>query len=188
MRLTRPVQIGAGLVVAGLLVWGGSRLLESLLNPRPETTAARAEPAAETAHILATLYFGTTDGRALAAVRREVVLADGVAAQGRQILLALLSTPSRPYVPVVPAGTTLRSFYTTERGDAFVDLSREVTSSHTGGSLAELLTVFAIVNAVTVNLPSVRRVQILVDGREVDTIAGHIDVRQPLAPDASLVR
>jgi hypothetical protein len=51
-----------------------------------------------------------------------------------------------------------------------------------------LLTVYAIVNAVTTNLPAVQRVQILVDGKEVDTIAGHIDVRRPLTGDLSRVR
>jgi hypothetical protein len=34
----------------------------------------------------------------------------------------------------------------------------------------------------------VKRVQILVDGKEVDTIAGHVDVRRPLTRDTSLVR
>jgi hypothetical protein len=82
----------------------------------------------------------------------------------------------------------LRAFYTTDRGDAFVDVSAQVSSAHTGGSTAELLTVYAIVNAVAVNLPSVRRVQILVDGKEVDTLAGHVDLRRPLARDASLVK
>jgi len=37
-------------------------------------------------------------------------------------------------------------------------------SAHTGGTLNELLTVYTIVNALTVNLPAVRSVQILVDG------------------------
>jgi hypothetical protein len=31
-----------------------------------------------------------------------------------------------------------------------------------------------------VNLPAIERVQILVDGREVDSLAGHIDLRRPL--------
>jgi hypothetical protein len=31
-------------------------------------------------------------------------------------------------------------------------------------------------------------VQILVDGKEVDTIAGHVDLRRPLTRDDSLVR
>jgi len=89
---------------------------------------------------------------------------------------------------VIPAGTQLRAFYVTDRGDAFVDLSPEISAAHPGGTLNELLTVYAIVNAVTANLPAVQRVQLLVDGKEVDTIAGHVDVRRPLAKDATLVR
>ena len=65
---------------------------------------------------------------------------------------------------------------------------REISPAHPGGSMTELLTVHAIVNAVTANLPAVQRVQILVDGREVDTLAGHVDVRRPLGRDTSLVR
>jgi hypothetical protein len=81
----------------------------------------------------------------------------------------------------------LRAFYVTPRGDAFVDLSPNVSSAHPGGSLTELLTIYAIVNAITANLPAVRQVQILVDGREVDTIAGHVDIRRPLTQELSLV-
>ena len=75
--------------------------------------------------------------------------------------------------------------FTTEKGDAFVDVSG-ISAAHPGGSLTELLTVQAIVNAVTANLPAVQRVQILVDGKEVDTIAGHVDIRQPLCATCHL--
>jgi spore germination protein GerM len=109
-------------------------------------------------------------------------------AQGAQILAAQFAPAPSPYLSVIPKGTTLRAFYVTDKGDAFVDLSPEVTAAHPGGSFAELLTVYAIVDAVTVNLPAVQRVQILVGGQEVDTIAGHIDVRRPLTRDVSLVR
>jgi hypothetical protein len=34
---------------------------------------------------------------------------------------------------------------------------------------------------LTENLPTITRVQILIDGREVDTLAGHVDLRRPLA-------
>lgn len=92
------------------------------------------------------------------------------------------------YVQVVPKGTKLRAFYITERGDAFVDLSGEVVTAHPGGSLTELLTIYSLVNAITTNLPAVQRVQLLVEGKEVDTIAGHVDVRRPLERDSTLVR
>ena len=88
----------------------------------------------------------------------------------------------------MPPGTTLRALFLTDRGDAFVDLSREVVSAHTGGTLNELLTIYTIVNALTVNLPAVRAVQILVDGKEVQTLAGHVDLRQPLATNQGLVQ
>jgi len=51
-----------------------------------------------------------------------------------------------------------------------------------------LLTVYAIVNAVTANLSSVERVQILIDGKQVDTLAGHVDLRRPLAKNLTWVQ
>ena len=143
----------------------------------------------EAAHIIATLFFGAPDGQSLAPMRRDVPLAESVVEQGRQIVTAQLTEMApAPYVGVIPAGTMLRAFYVTDRGDAFVDLSSDIIKGHPGGSLNELLTVYAIVNAVTANLPKVTRVQILVDGKEADTIAGHVDLRRPLARNDSLVR
>ena len=153
--------------------------------PAPAVTTA---PPAETAHITATLYYGSSDGRALVPVRRDVPAATSVVDQGRQILTVLFQDAPQPYVQVVPKGAKLRAFYVTERGDAFVDVSGEVVSAHPGGSLTELLTVYAIVNVVTANLPAVQRVQILVEGKEVDTLAGHVDIRRPLEQDSTLVR
>jgi hypothetical protein len=135
------------------------------------------------------VFFGTDDGEALVGLRRDVPLAASIVEQGRQILTTQLAEPGpSPYVSVIPEGTTLLAFYVTDRGDAFVDLSPDIANGHPGGSLNELLTVQAIVHAVAANLPAVRRVQILVGGREVDTLAGHVDLRRPLSPDASLVR
>ena len=161
-----------------------------LLSTPPAAPAAEITTTApaETAHITATLYYGSSDGRALVPVRRDVPLATGVVDQGRQILAVQFQDAPQPYVQVVPKGTKLRAFYVTDRGDAFVDLSGDVASAHPGGSLTELLTVYAIVNAITTNLPAIQRVQLLVEGKEVDTIAGHVDIRRPLERDSTLVR
>src|SRR4030095_11401422 len=98
-------------------------------------------------------------------------------------------TPSRASWP---EGRPRGGVYVTERDcsaaagasgcprDAFVDLSAEARTAHTGGALDERFTVYAIVDAVTVNLPAISRVQILVEGKEVDTLAGHVDLRHPL--------
>ena len=193
MKLRRRtyLQAAAGIFVIGLLAWGVSRGLERLAGLQPEsggTPTSTAAPEAGVPRITATLYYGSPDGQSLVSVRREVPLAEGLVPQGREIVGAQLEDAPSPFVSVIPEGTTLRAFYVTDRGDAFVDLSQEASSRHPGGSSTELLTVFAIVNAVTANLPTIQRVQILIDGREADTLAGHVDLRRPLQPDLSLVR
>jgi hypothetical protein len=61
-------------------------------------------------------------------------------------------------------------------------------ANHSGGSINEALTVYAIVNALTTNLNDVRSVQILIDGKEVDSLAGHIDLRRPIGKSAGWVQ
>lgn len=186
MTLRRILPAAIGVVLLALLAWGVTGVLEQMARTDEAPAAPAAPVNVESAHIAATLFYATPEGDALMPVRREVNLAEGVVAQGRQIVAAQLQPPIEPLISAIPAGAALRAFYVTEKGDAFVDLTG--LAAHPGGTLAELLTVHAIVNAITANLPAVQRVQILVDGKEVDTIAGHVDVRRPLPRDTSLVR
>ena len=191
--MTRPraLQTAAAVLLVGAGAWAVSAGLDRLAGVRPPPDRPAAAPAAPppgVPRITATLFYGSADGQTLVPVRREVTLADGVVPQGREILAAQLQPSPESHVSVIPEGTVLRAFYIPDRGDAFVDLSAEVSARHPGGSLTELLTVYAIVNAVTANLPTLRRVQILIDGREADTLAGHVDLRRPLEADLSLVR
>ena len=186
----RVVLLSAGVILIGLLAWAVSGGLLRDGSAPPESPATIAEPAMspEMPRIAATLFFASADGLALVPVLREVALAEGPVLQGRTIMTAQLEGPPPPYGSVIPEGTQLRAFYVTERGDAFVDLTFEPSTRHMGGTSAELLAVYAIVHAVTANLTTIQRVQILIDGREADTLAGHVDLRRPLVSDMSLVR
>jgi len=190
MTRTRWLQVGGIVLVFAVAVWIASNVLERVVAPAPapSATPTPAPPTASVPHIIATLYYGTPDGQALAAVKREVPLGEGPREQGRQILQSELEDAPAPYLSLIPKGTTLRAFYITDRGDAFVDLSAEASTQHPGGSTHEPLTVYAIVNAVTANLTSVERVQILIDGKQADTLAGHVDLRRPFERDTVLVR
>ena len=147
--------------------------------PPPQDTAAA--PVRLTA---AMLFYVSDDGERLVGVEREVAVANTAAERIRHVLEAQFQPVDPPLVSAVPAGTALRALYMTDRGDAFVDVSRDISSGHSGGSLDELLTIYTIVNAVTVNVPDVRAVQILIEGREADTLAGHVDLRRPLTQRA----
>ncbi|HWT46104.1 MAG TPA: GerMN domain-containing protein [Vicinamibacterales bacterium] len=183
----RALAFGGALVLAIAIGWVLFVALPRWYRPRPSATATAqqaphvdAPQPAAARKITATLYFVSDDGFSLVPAQREVPYAEEVAEQARAIVEAQLM-PSPPLVSAIPAGTRLRQVFVTEHGDAFVDLSPEVSTNHPGGSLEETLTVYSIVDALTVNLPAITHVQILVDGKEVDTLAGHVDLRHPLA-------
>jgi spore germination protein GerM len=174
------VTLAGGLILfIGLPRWYGSRPEASTASP-PQSGPVAQQPAAAARKITATLFYVSDDGMTLTGAQREVPFAATVPEQARAILEVQLA-PAAPLVSAIPADTKIREVFVTERGDAFVDLSGELSTHHGGGSLDEILTVYTIVNALTVNLPAISRVQILVDGKEVDTLAGHVDLRHPLA-------
>jgi len=190
--LRRALPVVAIAVVAATGAWLLFIALPRWAERPAETGSGAAAPGAATPgaerRINATLYFISEDGLSLVGVPQEVPFDEPVAAQARRIVEAQVGAAPPPLASAVPEGTTVRGLYLTDRGDAFVDLSDEARARHRGGALEELFTVYAVVNAVTVNLPAIARVQILVNGREVDTLAGHVDLRHPLERNLTWVR
>ena len=185
MTMGRALGVVVGVAALGAAAWGGWHVFGQSAQRPP--VAIAYQPATATSHITATLFFGARGGAGLAPARVEVPLAPTIAEQAEAILRAALADPPSGMLRVVPRGTRLRAFYVDGRGEAFVDVTSDVVRLHPGGSFGEALTVAALVNAVTANLVAVRTVRLLVEGQEVDTLAGHIDVSGPLSQDTSLV-
>jgi hypothetical protein len=188
--------IAGGILFGVLLFTALSRLLST---PAPSTTAAdapEAPPAPGTPappekavpKIKATLFFASEDGLRLVPTEAEVPLAEGVVAQARAIVEAQLATAAPPpLASTIPPGSTLRGIFISQRNEAFVDLDPAIRSAHPGGTLQELMTVYTIVNALLTNLPTLQEVQLLIGGQEVDTLAGHVDLRRPLRKNEGLI-
>jgi hypothetical protein len=145
-------------------------------------------PAASGRKIKARLFYVAESGTRLTSVERDVAYGEGPVEQAREIIAAQIAPVVEPLVSAVPPGTALRAVFITEGGEAFVDLSRDIVTAHSGGTLAELLTVYTLVNALTENLPAITAVQVLVDGKEVETLSGHLDMRRPLAKNLAWVQ
>jgi hypothetical protein len=176
-------------VVAALLGWLLFIGLPRWYGGPVRTTAAPAAPAAANnepaRRIKARMFYVSEDGTRLTTVERDVAYMEQTAEQARAIVEAQLVPVGEPLVSAIPPGTRLRALFVTEDGEAFVDLSGEISSAHPGGSMNEILTVYTIVHALTYNLPAVTRVQLLIDGKEVETLAGHVDLRRPLMKNAA---
>jgi spore germination protein GerM len=192
-----PKRALAALAVAAVMLFIGlfvalPRWYARKGNGTPAGTAAAAAapaaPAPPGRKIKAHLYYVADDGMRLTSVERDVPYGDGAVEQAREIVAAQVAPVVEPLVSAVPAGTAVRAVFVTDKGEAFVDVSKEVVTAHPGGTLNELLTIYTIVNALTENLPAVTSVQILVDGKEVDTLVGHVDLRRPLTKNPSYVK
>jgi hypothetical protein len=190
--MTRRGRVAAWVVV-GLLVTGAI-VAAFVVLPRwyaesgDDAAGIEPPPAPAAPKIKARLFYVSEDGLQLVAVEREVPFGQGTVQQARRLVEAQVEPAPRPLVSAIPVGTKVRALYVDAHGHAFVDLSREVAAAHMGGTLEETLTVYSIVNVVTANLPAVHAVQILVDGHEVDTLAGHVDLRRALGRGTAWVQ
>jgi hypothetical protein len=173
LTMGAAVALGAWVLFVGLPRWYAP-------DTSPAATAAATGMGTDGELVDATLFYISDDGMQLIGFERRLERHADPTAQARIILEAQLAEPPAPLLSPIPPGTRLLSVYLPDSGDAFVDLSEEVTLGHSGGSLEELFTVYAIVNALTANLPAITAVQILINGREVDTLVGHVDLQRPL--------
>jgi hypothetical protein len=137
----------------------------------------------------AVLYFADEDSTdVLISERRKVTSGSAPDTRALALMQELIKGPHRKGYRTLPEETEVRSAVVRGGGLLTVDFSGELRDKHPGGSSSELLTVFSIVNTLAENLPAVRSVQITIQGRQVDTIAGHIDCARPLSMDRSLIR
>lgn len=134
------------------------------------------------------LYFADTVANYLQAEERILVSVTNTVEKGRLIIKALIKGPRSDLTRTIPTGTQLNAFYLGQGGRSYVDLSDNIINNGPGGCKTELLTVYSIVNSLILNMPEIDSVQILVNGRETPTLAGHIDSRYLYTADMLLIR
>ncbi len=188
------------LTVVGL---GGLLALVALTAPRwagvlrAPTAAVEDESPAEASgpappqaarRINVRLYFEWAEQDGLGSEEREVAFSPDLADQVRVVVGEMVKGPrSAELVSTLPAGTRVLEVFVRAGGVVYVDLSGEARTGLPGGSRAELLTVYSVVNTIVTNFPSTSRVQILVDDQVQPSLAGHVDLSRALPPDLTLV-
>ncbi len=70
---------------------------------------------------------------------------------------------------------------------AVVNFNQKLRDNHWGGSTGELMTVYSIVNTLA-QFSEIEEVRFLLNGDEIETLVGHMDLSQPLPPDEKLVK
>jgi len=135
------------------------------------------------------VYFPSASGAGLVGEFREIFVTGTPGDMAKQIISDLIEGPTgKQALRALPSAVRLRQAYMMESGLVYLDFSSELKEGLEGGSNNELLTIFSIVNSVVLNVAEIKRVVLLVGGRPVETLNGHVDLTRPLKPDFSLVR
>lgn len=153
---------------------------EAVSKPAPEA----GEPQRR---ISVKLFFEAPDRRGLVIEERTVAFSSDLTRQIRVVAEELIRGSQSGLLAPFSPGTRILDVFVTARGVAYVDLSKEVSEGRAGGTESELLSVYSMVNSITANFPAVRRVQLLVDDRPADTLAGHVNLSRPLPADMTLL-
>lgn len=130
------------------------------------------------------LYFSDSQAMYLVPEKRKIPQTPSLA---RQAVIELIKGPeSSDFYTTIPEGTQVNEVYIAD-GIAYIDLSEEIFKNHPGGSSGELMTVYSIVNTLT-EIPPIKSVQILVEGNEMKSLVGHIDISMPLLRDEDWIK
>ncbi|MBP2625766.1 MAG: Lipoprotein LpqB, GerMN protein [Firmicutes bacterium] len=131
-----------------------------------------------------TVYNATQDATHLVAESHVVLKNEHPAQTAIELLVA--GTKNAELLSVMPVGTKLRHI-SVKDNIAYVDFNDKLIKNNTGGSASEMLLVAAIVNTLT-EFHNIQRVQILVEGKKIDTISGHMDIGEPLSRSEKIIK
>jgi germination protein M len=133
-------------------------------------------------HETAKLYFPSYEEGALVEETRPISWAESDADRIRQVILALVEGSRQGLGRALPPTASIRGVFLGPDGTAYIDFSRQMLPDFNPGIASESLAVDALVNSVVTNIPDVKRIRILIQGQAVETLEGHADLSEPLAP------
>ena len=179
------VIIFASAAAAGIYIWS---LMQS--SSVPQNTVVPDQPAlAQPSHpdepLTITLYF-PLDGMLVSGsvvVKRQ----PDVQLQARVILAAILGD-HRAAQTALLKDVRLREIYLDDSGTAYVDLALAQQKEIKVSARDELIALYAVVNTLLKNIEEIKRVRVLLDGREAETLAGHIDLSRTFSNRMDLVK
>jgi len=163
---------------------GRERIKKSGEIPRPAVSGGA--PVATTMKTVKLFFLREEDGR-LVAEDREIASDPSTVREAEETVAELIKGSKTGLVSSLPAETKLVQLFITKEGVAYVDFSKDLIEKHPSGSTAEISTVYSIVNSLAFNFKLIKKVFILVDGEEKETLGGHISLDHPFLPDYSLI-
>jgi len=134
-----------------------------------------------------TLFFSDANERFLVPEKRFIPRETEPAEQAQEMVKALLAGSKTGLVSTFPEKATLQGVKIEGKDMLVVNFHDSLAANHPGGSAAEMATIYSLTNTLTVNLPEIRRVKVLIGGKEREWLKGHIGMKEPFRMNKELI-
>ena len=148
---------------------------ESPVNPEGNQPAKKNDSAQS---LNVKVYYPDDSGMKLVEVDREIIIDDSTDKYTAAVETLLDEPAEENLTKIFPKNAAIRSV-TVENGLAIVDFDGSFLKNFVGGSTGEEFLIGSVVDTLT-NFPEVKQVKFLVDGKEIETLSGHMDLSTPL--------
>jgi hypothetical protein len=183
-NLKITIAILAAAVIAGLISLRGlqnrvNRLAENQSTEnqaRREVVAPQIKTPGDVAARALIYWASASAPEQLAPTPVDLELAADPAVRSKQVIQALIADAPAPAQRTLPADANLLALYVLPDGTAIADFSDALSAETPSGILSESLAVNSVARTLEANVPSLRRLKILIHGQEADTLAGHVDL------------
>jgi flagellar basal body-associated protein FliL len=134
-----------------------------------------------------TLFFSDANERFLVPEKRYITKEKEPEEQAQEMVKALVAGSKTGLVGTFPEKTELRSVKLEGRDMLVVNFRESLAADHPGGSAAEMATIYSLTNTLTVNIPAIKRVKILIEGKERESLKGHVGLKSPFTINQELI-
>lgn len=128
-----------------------------------------------------TLFVGSASGGAVTRMIGTIEEPEDIVQAITETVQLLIQPDAETRNTVMPEGTELLNVFLTNDGVVYLNMNRHLQDRHIGGLSAELATITSLVNTLLFNFKEIHQIQILVEGAEIETLAGHVDCRKPFS-------
>ena len=111
----------------------------------------------------------------------------GTGGAGEEMIQALIAGSKTGLVNTFPEKAELEGVKREGEDILSVNFRESLVANHPGGSAAEMATVYSLTNTLTTNLPAIKRIRILIGGKERESLKGHIGLRNPFMMNRELI-
>lgn len=178
--IPRQLVIAMAVLVAaalglGIYTWKMRKTVTSAPVVATDTRPLAPPVAGPTERVV--LYVAHDEDGSLRPEAAQIPMPSGRQQRAEELLRALLSDYLDKNSPhVLGSGSEIRSVFLVDPGVAVIDVNSAFSDTHRSGVLVEELTVTSLIHTISANIPGILKVQILVEGKERDTLAGHADL------------